>query len=72
MNMNSALPISPFPARIRQEGLENAPPLLGADTGEILQSLGFSSEEIDVMASDGVALSADPNAKLWAKPKKAG
>ena len=64
-------PDFPFPAHIRQEGLEKSPPLLGADTSEILQSLGYSSQEIVLMATDGIALPADPDAKLWAKPKKA-
>lgn len=63
-------PNLPFPAHMREEGLEGPPPLLGEHTEEILSDLGYGSAQIDALKSSQTAVSADKDATLWVKPKK--
>ena len=41
--------------------IRNAPPRIGADTIELLQSLGYSTAEIDSLRGQGIIRSAEPN-----------
>ncbi len=52
------LPLALNGERLR---IRNAPPRIGADTIELLQSLGYSTAEIDSLRDQGIIRSAEPN-----------
>ncbi|MBZ1351970.1 CoA transferase [Alcaligenaceae bacterium LF4-65] len=52
------LPLALNDERLR---IRNAPPRIGADTIELLQSLGYSNVEIDGLRDQGIIRSAEPN-----------
>lgn len=52
------LPLALNGERLR---IRNAPPRIGADTVELLHSLGYSTAEIDSLRDQGIIRSADPN-----------
>ncbi len=52
------LPLALNGQRLR---IRNAPPRIGADTIELLQSLGYSTAEIDSLRDQGIIRSAEPN-----------
>ncbi len=52
------LPLALNGERLR---IRNAPPRIGADTIELLQSLGYSTTEIDSLRDQGIIRSAEPN-----------
>jgi crotonobetainyl-CoA:carnitine CoA-transferase CaiB-like acyl-CoA transferase len=52
------LPLALNGERLR---IRNAPPRIGADTIELLQSLGYSTAEIDSLRGQGIIRSAEPN-----------
>lgn len=52
------LPLALNGERLR---IRNAPPRIGSDTIELLQSLGYSTAEIDSLRDQGIIRSAEPN-----------
>ncbi len=52
------LPLALNGERLR---IRNAPPRIGADTIELLQSLGYSTAEIDSLRDQGIIRSVEPN-----------
>jgi crotonobetainyl-CoA:carnitine CoA-transferase CaiB-like acyl-CoA transferase len=52
------LPLALNGERLR---IRNAPPRIGADTVELLHSLGYSTAEIDSLRDQGIIRSAEPN-----------
>lgn len=52
------LPLALNGERLR---IRNAPPRIGADTIELLQSLGYSTAEINSLRDQGIIRSAEPN-----------
>ena len=51
------LPLALNGERLR---IRNAPPRIGADTIELLQSLGYSAAEINSLRDQGIIRSAEP------------
>ncbi|MDF0599127.1 CaiB/BaiF CoA-transferase family protein [Psychromarinibacter sp. C21-152] len=62
-------PDLPLPAQVRQDGLRDAPPLLGEHSAEVLGDLGYSPEEIREILTNRTARVADEDRPLWAKPE---
>ena len=62
-------PDFPLPALLHAAGLAAAPPLLGEDSAAILAELGYDDAQLQQMFDSGTAVSADPEAALWALPR---
>lgn len=65
-------PDFPVPSSTGAGPGEASPPLLGEQTQQILQSLGFTDEEVSAFVSRKAALVADTGAELWAAVRKLG
>ncbi|WP_239025127.1 CaiB/BaiF CoA transferase family protein [Rhodoligotrophos defluvii] len=63
-------PDLPFPAHIKDHGLDAPPPLLGEHTNELLAELGYSADQIEALSASNIALQAEKNTELWAKPRR--
>lgn len=56
-----------FPSPVVRDAADFAPPpRLGEQTRELLAALGYGPAQIDAMITAGAAVSADPEAPLWA------
>ncbi len=63
-------PDFPLPAQVRQDGLRDAPPLLGEHSAEVLRGLGYAPDEVREFLASGTARAPDATQTLWAKPER--
>lgn len=63
-------PNLPLPTHLKDHGLNAPPPLLGEHTKELLTELGYSEVQIGSLSASNIALQADREAELWAKPER--
>lgn len=69
-NFDFDVPNVPLPRQIAVDPNEPSPPLLGADTRDVLAAVGYSAAEVDALLAGGVvALPIADGAPLWAPPR---
>ncbi|MGV6875583.1 CaiB/BaiF CoA transferase family protein [Pseudochelatococcus sp. B33] len=66
-----AVPNFPLPAVVGEDIMELPPPLLGEHTYAVLRQIGYEEDKIQSFIKEGVAVTPDRDAELWAKVRNA-